>query len=183
MCRYSNCIATCDVFAKYLRDRGYDDFWNRLQPGALCAMRPRIRTTARSILTLWLVTVSACQNGTNTTGGGPVMSAQELRPNTTICEIAMDPQRFIGKRVVVDGCITSDGQEYTVLTQVDGHCDAGGMSPGMSPDYRPTEWVYPKPDEKACGTFAGVFRGPDMLNSRVLEIGDAQNVRIVPLTQ
>lgn len=133
--------------------------------------------------TLVLIAAGACRGGVDVSGGAGAMTAQELQANATICEIASDPERFIGKRVIVEGCITSDGQEYTALTQIIGYCDAGGLSPNKSPDYRPAEWFYPRPDEKACGTFAGVFRGPNIFNSRVIEIDDARNVRIVPLQQ
>lgn len=133
------------------------------------------------VVVLWLGMASACHNGVDTPAPRSARAAERLLADTTICEIALAPERFVGKRVVVEGCITSDGQEYTALTQRVGYCDAGGLSPSKSPEYKPAEWFYPKPDERACGTFAGVFRGPDMLNSRVLEIEDAENVQIMPL--
>ena len=108
-------------------------------------------------------------------------TSRPLKADVTICEIASHPERFVGQRVVVEGCITTDGQEYSALTQAE-YCAAGGLSPNRSPDYGPKEWSYLKPGQKACGTFAGTFRGLNMFNSRVLEIDDAQNVRITSLT-
>ncbi|HEX6159926.1 MAG TPA: hypothetical protein VF111_07155 [Thermoanaerobaculia bacterium] len=142
-----------------------------------------MKSILSGVVALWVGTAGGCQDAVDATDPQSDGSAQKLRANTTICEIASHPERFIGKRVVVDGCIESDGQEYTVLTQFSGYCDAGGLSPNTSPDFRPAEGFYPEPDERTCGTFAGVFRGPNMLNTRVLEIDDAQNVRIVPRQQ
>lgn len=142
-------------------------------------MRQLCGAVIHAAIAVSFVATSACHN--NPAVKDKASDTTALRPDTTICEIASKPERFVGKRVVVAGCITSDGFEHIALTQADQYCDAGGLSPGKSPHFNSPQWFYPRPDEKACGIFAGVFRGSDLLQVRVLEIDGAQNVHIVPL--
>lgn len=65
------------------------------------------------VVALWLGTSGGCKGAVDANDPQSAASTPKLRANTTICEIASHFERFIGKRVVVDGCIQSDGQEYT----------------------------------------------------------------------
>jgi hypothetical protein len=98
---------------------------------------------------------------------------------TTICAIAADPRQFYDKRVIVAGCVTTDGIERTVLQ--DPACPYIGMHLTESGELRPEQRFFPERGKEICGKFTGVFRASVqfenmVLNTNVLEVEQTANL-------
>jgi hypothetical protein len=101
---------------------------------------------------------------------------------TTVCAIAATPAQFYDRRVTVDGCITTDGIERTVLH--DRACPYTGISPGESVKLPADQRFFPEVEKEVCGTFTGVFRaqtgiGGLTVDTNVLEIDETANLRTI----
>jgi hypothetical protein len=111
-----------------------------------------------------------------------VGSASVLR--TTVCAIAANPKAFYGKRVTVEGCVTTDGIEHSVLG--DKACPYTGIGPAESVKLRPAERFFPQVDKQVCGTFTGVFQatrsiGSIVVDANVLEIEETAHLKTLPI--
>jgi hypothetical protein len=118
--------------------------------------------------------------GTNTPGR-TAGDHSTTATRTTVCAIAATPAQFDDKRVTVDGCITTDGIERTVLN--DRACPYTGISPGESVKLRADQRFFPEAEKEVCGTFTGVFRaqtgiGGITVDTNVLEIDETANLKI-----
>jgi len=101
---------------------------------------------------------------------------------TTICAIAENPHKFYGTRVTVDGCVTTDGIEHTVLG--DKTCPYVAIGPVESVKLQPTDRFFPEVDKEVCGTFSGIYQATRSLDNKVvdtnvLEIEETANLRVV----
>ena len=96
---------------------------------------------------------------------------------TTVCEISANPKRFYDMRVTVEGCIRTDGLEHTVL--YDKKCPHTGIGPLESGKLPAAKRLFPEVGREVCGTFTGTFRAATMIDTNVLEIEDAANVKIL----
>jgi len=99
---------------------------------------------------------------------------------TTVCVIAAAPSQFYGKRVTVEGCITTDGIERTVLN--DKTCPYSGIGPAEGPRLAPAQRFFPEVDQEVCGTFTGVFHATTSIagttmETNVLEIDEIANLK------
>jgi hypothetical protein len=88
----------------------------------------------------------------------------------SICTVVENPGRYDGKRVTVSGCVTTDGREYEVLSNLAKPCSRGGIVPVFARGLRREQRFDAEPDKKVCGTFTGIFRASNGLYDRVLEI-------------
>jgi hypothetical protein len=86
--------------------------------------------------------------------------------STTVCAIAAEPEEFYGKRVRVDGCVTTDGIEHTVLR--DKNCPYVGIGPAESGKLRPDQRFFAEVDKQVCGTFMGVFEASRSLGTMIV---------------
>lgn len=131
-------------------------------------------TTIRNVLVralpLLLLTQSACDRAATS-------SAPNIE-NTTICAISRSPLSFDGRRVSVNGCITTDGYEYVILSDRD-HCASGALVPIESTKL-PLAQQYSakvKIDQRVCGIFTGTFRLKTAVYHRVLEVESTSNLK------
>jgi hypothetical protein len=111
-----------------------------------------------------------------------VTSSAPLR--ATVCSIVTNPEKFYGKRVMVDGCVTTDGIEHTVLGNKE--CPYTGIDAAESAKLHADQRFSPKFDKNLCGTFTGVFHksrslGNLIVDTNVLEIEETANLRSSPL--
>lgn len=109
-----------------------------------------------------------------------VSSAWAVPMKTTVCAIVTSPAQFYDKRVTVEGCITTDGIEHTVL--YDKECPYSGIGPGESVKLRPEQRFFPEVDKEVCGTFTGEFRATTgiagiTIDTNVLEIDETANLK------
>jgi len=102
----------------------------------------------------------------------PRTSKPTTAPVVELCDVIADPGRFDGKRIAVDGCITTDGREYTVLANRRHPCSGGGIVPVEGPDLPSGQRLHLKATEATCGTFKGIFRKTTLVYDRVLEIDE-----------
>jgi hypothetical protein len=121
------------------------------------------------------------QTARNAMTGGMAGNDLSSAIATTVCEIAAAPSQFYGKRVIVEGCITTDGIERTVLN--DKTCPYSGIGPAEGPRLAPGQRFFPEVDKEVCGMFTGVFRATTSIegitvDTNVLEIDETANLKM-----
>jgi hypothetical protein len=89
---------------------------------------------------------------------------------TSVCALADEPQSFDGRRVELYGCISTDGQEHSSLTDPRATCRGGGLLPVEAPALPEGQKPRANAGTIVCGTFTGTFRASNGLFERVLEI-------------
>jgi len=94
--------------------------------------------------------------------------------------MATNPKKFYGKRVMVDGCVTTDGIEHTVLGNKE--CPYTSIDAAESAKLHATRRFFPEADKCLCGTFTGVFYesrslGNLIVDTNVLEIDETANLK------
>lgn len=94
---------------------------------------------------------------------------------TRICTVVKEPNRFDGKRVAVNGCVTTDGFEHVSLSDPAG-CEFGALVPIDSVKLPPNQRYVLEPNERLCGLFTGTFRAATVVYDRVLEVENATNL-------
>jgi len=147
----------------------------------------RVLTT---VLTLMLLSAGilhcpsqASKSNTRTdTAIQPAGDNSTVAIKTTVCAIAATPSQFYDKRVMVDGCITTDGIERTLWN--DRACPYTGISPGESVKLRADQRFFPEVEKEVCGTFTGIFRaqtgiGGIAVDTNVLEIDQTANLKTI----
>lgn len=93
-----------------------------------------------------------------------------------LCAVVENPALYDGKRVTITGCVTTDGREYTVLSDIENPCSRGGMVPVSTPRLRREQQFDARPGKKVCGTFTGTFRASNGLFYRVLEVDETSGL-------
>jgi hypothetical protein len=140
--------------------------------------------TARSVRR-WLAIVAlaaiGCGNGFTT--GEPTLPSRGMprKPSggairTSVCALVDAPQAFDGRQVELYGCISTDGQEHSSLTDPKTRCSGGGLLPVELPTLPESQKPAADADTIVCGTFKGTFRASNALYERVLEIGNTSNL-------
>lgn len=109
----------------------------------------------------------------------------EAEPVTVVrlCAVVEDPARYDGKRVSMIGCVTTDGREYVVLSDLGYPCARGGIVPIDAPTLRREQQFDAHPGKKVCGTFVGTFRASNGLYERVLEVEETSNLATSALVE
>jgi hypothetical protein len=93
----------------------------------------------------------------------------------------VNPRQYDGKRVSVTGCVTTDGGEYVVLSDVDHPCSDGGIVPTYGPGLKEEQQFHPAVGKMVCGTFTGTFRASTALYERVLEVEETADLHAISL--
>ena len=88
----------------------------------------------------------------------------------SLCAVVENPAVYDGKRVTMTGCVTTDGFEHVVLSNIERPCSRGGIVPVEAPTLRHEQRIDPQPGKRVCGTFTGTFRASNGLFDRVLEV-------------
>jgi hypothetical protein len=94
-----------------------------------------------------------------------------------LCSLVSHPATYDGKRVTVAGCVTTDGSEYVVLSNLESPCPEGGVVPLDDPKLSSAEAYEAVPGKKVCGAFTGTFRASTALYNRVLEVEGTSGLR------
>ena len=100
-----------------------------------------------------------------------------------LCAIVENAALYDGKRVAVNGCVTTDGNEHVVLSNHDNPCPNGGLVPIDALTLRPEERYEAERGKKVCGTFTGTFRASTTLYKRVLEVEETSNLTTTTLVE
>jgi hypothetical protein len=133
------------------------------------------------LITVWviLLTVMEIGCGNRFATGEPAQTDNDLGQqargqtvHTTVCMLAKDPGKFDGRRVTVDGCISTDGQEHSSLMDSEAECPSGVLVPVESKDLPSVQRPRADADTIVCGTFVGTFHASTPLYERVLEIDE-----------
>jgi hypothetical protein len=93
-----------------------------------------------------------------------------------LCSLVAHPATYDGKRVTVAGCVTTDGREYVVLSNLENPCPDGGVVPIDAATLESADQYEAAPGRKVCGTFTGTFRASTALYNRVLEVEDTSGL-------
>ena len=100
-----------------------------------------------------------------------------------LCTVVENPTLYDGRRVTMSGCVTTDGREYTVLSDIEEPCTRGGIVPIDAPALRREQQFDAEPGKKVCGTFTGTFRASNALYERVLEVEETSDLITSALTE
>jgi hypothetical protein len=100
-----------------------------------------------------------------------------------LCTVVENPAAYDGKRVTINGCVTTDGREYVVLSNLEKPCSRGGLVPVETLALRREQRFDAQPGQKVCGTFTGTFRASNGLFDRVLEVEETFGLTRSALTQ
>ena len=131
------------------------------------------------LITGWVIlsTVMVTRCGNRFATGEPAQADNDLgqqargqTARTTVCMLAKDPGKFDGRRVKVDGCISTDGQEHSSLMDSEVECPSGGLVPVESKDLPSVQRPRANADTIVCGTFVGTFHASTPLYDGVLEV-------------
>lgn len=132
-----------------------------------------MRSVIARTLPILALALLRCGNGVTT--GEPGVAATQSATSatatqTSICEVVAAPHAFDGRRVKVYGCISTDGQEHSALTDPKTTCGGGGLVPVEAPALPLSEEPNADANTIVCGSFTGTFRASNALYQRVLEI-------------
>lgn len=100
-----------------------------------------------------------------------------------LCSVVQNPTLYDGRRVTISGCVTTDGREYVVLSDIAKPCSGGGIVPVDAPALRREQQFDAESGKKVCGTFTGTFRASNALYERVLEVEETSGLITSALTE
>lgn len=130
------------------------------------------------------IAATRCANPFNTTRAPQQMSSKSHAPIVvTLCAVVENPAQYDGKRVTLSGCVTTDGLEYVVLSDLKKPCPRGGIVPVNAPALRREQQFDAEAGKKVCGTFTGTFRASNALYQRVLEVEETSGLTTTPLME
>jgi hypothetical protein len=128
-------------------------------------------------LLLLLIAHLHCAKDSTTAQPRSTEDGSKAALHVPLCTLVANPSGYDGKRVAVEGCVTTDGREYIALSDLTNPCDHGGMVPVDAPTLRAEHRFEAEPGKKVCGTFVGTFRVSTLFYDRVLEVEETSNLR------